>query len=178
MKGLSDRAGLEAFVEFLKRSAAEYFMKAGQVLPHAFIIGTIDPSDGKPFAHGAVAIPCVPNQPPSDEFEYTHFIAGIRAKAIEVKAVGVVAIAEAWFAAIDPGTDPDTVPALNNSSFEGRRREAIVMTIDHLAFKATVRWAAIIHREPSVRLQSWQRMPRGAIMRERFSDAFPRELWQ
>lgn len=177
MKGLADPAELEGFVEFLKESAAEYFLRAGRVLPHAMILATRDPINGEEIEDSAVAIPCLPASLPQSGEDYSRFIAGLRAKSIELKAVGVIVVAEAWCVAID-GIDPATVPELNTSSFGGRRREAVMVTVDHLAFKATVRWAAIIDRVPSLGLQTWKRLPAKTIMRERFTDAFPRELWQ
>jgi hypothetical protein len=160
VKGLADPDELESFVEFCKERALQTFNQRGRVTPHALVI--------------------------QGERERAGFIDFVRRLALDTKAVGVIFVTEVWFAC----AIADDIAAVRRmcERVDGRqledlddRHEGILISVDHLAYGHTVRWIASVIRDANGRGRATRFEtvpPEDTIVRDRFSEAFPRELWQ
>jgi hypothetical protein len=184
VKGLADPDELESFVEFCKERALQTFNQRGRVTPHALVLGTVHPDLGE--LEEAVAFPCVPVEMIQGERERAGFIDFVRRLALDTKAVGVIFVTEVWFAC----AIADDIAAVRRmcERVDGRqledlddRHEGILISVDHLAYGHTVRWIASVIRDANGRGRATRFEtvpPEDTIVRDRFSEAFPRELWQ
>lgn len=184
MRGLADPGELDCFVEFCKERALETFHQRGRITAHALVLGTYHPQS-KEELDGARAFPCVPTEI-RGAVDMASFIDFVRHVAIDTKAIGVIFVSEVWYASA-PADDSVAVRRMHER-IDGRqlkdvddRHEGILISVDHLAYGHTVRWISDVARGADGRGRAapfHMVPPEDTVVRDRFSEAFPRELWQ
>ena len=176
---LSTGAGAEEFVHWLFAKLREDYLESNELRPRAWVFLQCDPTSGEKLEQTAIAMIVAPDFRGGNR-EKDALVAMIREIALKSKAVGVVMAMEVWVASkISKERVRSLGPRGLEALPEAERSEALYISLDHLGFKASRSWSAAIRRDSdgSPRLEDFCELP--IVEQEgRFSNLFPRELWQ
>jgi hypothetical protein len=177
MTDLATKEGVDEFVAYWMTKTVDEFAENGSVRPHAVVFGTLSP-DGDPLGLAAphFLIDADGGMTKTPETK-SAFVATVRDYSRRTRAVGVMMVMEVWMRTM---SSQDEVGQYRHGDLakDPQRREAIFITLDHLAHAQTKAWFAPIEREANGkgRVGAFILTPCG--LSGRFTEVFPRELYQ
>jgi hypothetical protein len=163
--------GAEQFAQVVMNIASNELQKYGQVSPAAFIITACNPetlkeevetlADGSEVSKLHIIVVMAEN---FDEAGKNRFADTLRKSAEVLHAIGVAFVSEVWMVS---GDSKESLDELEKSKtpleFVPGRKECIMVTLEHRAFKQTRVWMAPILRDGSC--------PRAGEFAEPYADA-------
>lgn len=154
------REGAEQFAKVVMGLASDQLQGKGEVAPAAFIMTAYNPetrkeevetlADGREVSKFHIVVIMAEN---FDEAGKNRFACMLRKSTETLHALGIAFVSEVWMICGDSKESLDELEASKTSlEFVPGRKEYIMMTLEHRAFKQTRMWLAPILRDgPSPR---------------------------